>query len=61
MFNRGKKESMMMVQTTDARLSTGVSGLDEILHGGLQPGRAYLVSGGPGGGKKDQGKEVRGL
>ena len=26
-----------------ARLSTGFSGLDEILHGGLVPGRAYLV------------------
>ena len=40
-----------MPQATDARLSTGVSGLDEILHGGLQPGRTYLVSGGPGCGK----------
>ena len=39
---------------TDAltdRLSTGVPGLDEILGGGLRPGRAYLVSGGPGSGK----------
>ncbi|MDB6151832.1 MAG: putative circadian clock protein KaiC [Chthoniobacteraceae bacterium] len=33
------------------RLSTGVSGLNEILHGGLIPSRAYLVRGGPGTGK----------
>lgn len=33
------------------RLNTGVSGLDEILHGGLVPGRAYLVRGGSGTGK----------
>ena len=33
------------------RLSTGVPGLDEILLGGLIPGRAYLVRGGPGVGK----------
>lgn len=30
---------------------TGVSGLDEILHGGLVEGRGYLVTGGPGTGK----------
>ncbi len=34
-----------------ARVSTGVAGLDEILHGGLVPNRAYLVRGGPGTGK----------
>lgn len=33
------------------RLSTGISGLDEILEGGLIPQRAYLVRGGPGCGK----------
>ncbi len=33
------------------RLSTGVSGLDEILNGGLIPRRTYLVRGGPGTGK----------
>ncbi|MCX7854787.1 MAG: AAA family ATPase [Anaerolineae bacterium] len=33
------------------RISTGVPGLDEILHGGLIPGRAYLIRGGPGTGK----------
>ena len=33
------------------RLATGVAGLDEILNGGLVPGRAYLVRGGPGSGK----------
>jgi circadian clock protein KaiC len=33
------------------RLSTGVPGLDEVLYGGLLPGQAYLVRGGPGTGK----------
>jgi len=33
------------------RLSTGVSGLDEILNGGLIPGSACLIRGGPGLGK----------
>lgn len=33
------------------RISTGVPGLDAILDGGLLPGRAYLVRGGPGTGK----------
>jgi len=33
------------------RLSTGVPGFDEVLHGGLIPGRAYLVRGQPGTGK----------
>ncbi len=36
---------------SQARLSTGVAGLDEILNGGLIPGRAYLIKGGPGAGK----------
>ena len=34
-----------------ARLSTGIAGFDEILHGGLIPKRAYLARGGPGCGK----------
>jgi len=34
-----------------ARISTGISGLDEILDGGLLAGRSYLVRGGPGCGK----------
>jgi circadian clock protein KaiC len=33
------------------RLSTGISGLNEVLHGGYVSGRAYLVRGGPGTGK----------
>lgn len=37
--------------TPKVRLSTGVSGLDEILQGGLIANRAYLVRGGPGTGK----------
>jgi circadian clock protein KaiC len=35
----------------DARLSTGIDGLDEVLQGGLIPNRNYLVRGGPGSGK----------
>src|SRR3989442_7312824 len=33
------------------RVSTGVTGLDEVTEGGLIGGRAYLVRGGPGSGK----------
>lgn len=36
---------------TKNRLSTGISGLNEVLYGGYVPGRAYLVRGGPGTGK----------
>ena len=35
----------------ERRLSTGVAGLDEVLHGGVLPGRTYVVRGGPGTGK----------
>ena len=41
---------MKKIDTT-GRLSTGIAGLDEILHGGLVPGRAILMRGGPGAGK----------
>src|SRR5215470_17633374 len=34
-----------------ARVSTGIYGLDDILHGGLPGGQVYLVEGGPGAGK----------
>lgn len=40
-----------MTHTHDPRLLTGVAGLDQILHGGLVPRRAYLIRGGPGSGK----------
>jgi circadian clock protein KaiC len=33
------------------RVSTGIEGLDQILHGGLLPSRVYLVHGNPGTGK----------
>jgi len=39
------------VQTAPDRISTGVSGLDNIVAGGLEPGRVYLVEGTPGTGK----------
>ena len=32
-------------------ISTGVSGLDELLRGGLTPNRLYLIEGSPGTGK----------
>jgi circadian clock protein KaiC len=37
--------------TPTERISTGISGLDEVLNGGLIAGRSYLVRGGPGCGK----------
>ncbi|HEX2203249.1 MAG TPA: ATPase domain-containing protein [Longimicrobium sp.] len=39
------------METGTPRRPTGVPGLDEVLHGGLPPERAYLVRGGPGTGK----------
>lgn len=35
----------------DTRLSTGIPGLDDILHGGLAKGFLYLIEGNPGAGK----------
>ena len=40
-----------MEQDTQERLSTGIAGLDDILHGGLAKGFLYLVEGNPGAGK----------
>jgi circadian clock protein KaiC len=37
------------------RLSTGIAGLDELLHGGLLPQASYLLRGGPGAGKTTAG------
>ena len=36
---------------TRSRVSTGVAGLDDVVSGGLEPGRVYLVEGTPGTGK----------
>src|SRR6202049_4556068 len=44
-------ESRMPERETTKRLSTGIAGLDEVLHGGLLPHRSYLVRGTPGTGK----------
>ena len=41
----------MPKQETTKRLSTGIAGLDELLHGGLLPHRSYLVRGTAGTGK----------
>ena len=40
---------------TNARVSTGVAGLDEIINQGFVPQRVYLVRGGPGSGKSTLG------
>jgi circadian clock protein KaiC len=40
-----------MAQDNPARLSTGIPGLDNILHGGLAKGFLYLIEGNPGAGK----------
>ncbi len=40
-----------MKQDNQKRLSTGVPGLDDILHGGLAKGFLYLIEGNPGAGK----------
>jgi predicted ATP-dependent serine protease len=37
--------------TSPARMKTGVTGLDEILEGGLPANRLYLIEGEPGAGK----------
>lgn len=40
-----------MTTDSDKRLSTGITGLDDILHGGLAKGFLYLIEGNPGAGK----------
>jgi circadian clock protein KaiC len=40
-----------MLQPTPPRSTTGVAGLDDILHGGLVANRLYLLDGNPGSGK----------
>jgi circadian clock protein KaiC len=40
-----------MPDTSSTNVATGVPGLDDILGGGLPPGRFYLVEGDPGTGK----------
>jgi circadian clock protein KaiC len=39
------------MKRAEGRSSTGVGGLDDILHGGLIPARLYLIDGNPGAGK----------
>jgi circadian clock protein KaiC len=40
-----------MMESQDGFAATGVEGLDEILAGGLQRSRVYLIEGSPGTGK----------
>jgi KaiC/GvpD/RAD55 family RecA-like ATPase len=42
---------MRAFEMEEERISTGIPGLDSMLHGGLLPGRTYLVKGAPGTGK----------
>lgn len=44
-----------MTKEVALRQSTGIAGLDEVLHGGFIPERAYLIRGGPGTGKTTMG------
>src|SRR5437870_1270032 len=46
----GEEDTMPEPEITN-RLSTGIAGLDEVLHGGLLPHRSYLVRGTAGTGK----------
>jgi circadian clock protein KaiC len=41
----------MTAAASDTLVTTGVAGLDDVLHGGLTPRRMYLVEGTPGAGK----------
>ncbi|MFA6448970.1 MAG: circadian clock protein KaiC [bacterium] len=47
----------LVASTVLEKVPTGVSGLDEILHGGLPSGRCTIVAGGPGTGKSILGLE----
>lgn len=44
-------------KTDELLLSTGIKGLDDVLHGGLTPGRIYLIEGEPGTGKTTTGMQ----
>lgn len=52
------QHSLTRTPISSPRLSTGVDGLDEVLHGGCLPGRAYLLRGGPGSGKTTLGLHI---
>ncbi len=41
----------MTLPAPQPKISTGTTGLDAILHGGIDPGRLYLIEGTPGAGK----------
>jgi circadian clock protein KaiC len=45
------EETHTKVVSGERRLATGITGLDEVLHGGLISKRAYLLHGNPGSGK----------
>ena len=41
----------MQAEQQNARVSTGITGLDHLLGSGLPPQRVYLIEGDPGSGK----------
>lgn len=47
----GPARGYAMETDANERSATGVPGLDDVLHGGLLPGRFYLIDGNPGAGK----------
>jgi circadian clock protein KaiC len=48
---------MAKTASLDQRLTTGIPGLDNVLHGGLPAGHVYLVEGDPGAGKTTLGMQ----
>lgn len=48
---------MAKTASLDQRLTTGIPGLDKVLHGGLPAGHVYLVEGDPGAGKTTLGMQ----
>lgn len=50
-INPPDQKTMQIADAEPRRVTTGVAGLDEILHGGLLDTCSYLVRGGPGAGK----------
>lgn len=57
-MNKNKKENYTVEPQILPKIPTNISGLDEVLHGGLPEGRLTIVNGGPGAGKTILGMEL---